>query len=160
MQNDKHNSKNSALFQYYIISKHTFSQLQQQEIFLNSTKTKFQTTSYQKLPSATIPAWATMPTVPQKFLPPSLTLCQTAPRRHPRTTTSPKFTSSSSHQRLPPTPNFCYDRNYITIGSLHPWFFLLSRASARHQNSLSVAPPWHVVEPFCWTGSSTGSRSW
>ena len=149
-----------ALFHYDIKLKHTFSQLLQQEIFLNSTQTKIKTTSYQILPSATIPAWATMPTVPQKFLPPSLTLCQTAPRRHPRTTTSPKFTSSSSHQRLPPTPNFRYDGNHITKGSLHPGFFLLSRASARHQNSLSVAPPWHVVEPFCWTGSSTGSRSW
>ena len=95
-----------------------------------------------------------------KFLPAFAHTLPTAPRRHPRTTTSPKFTSPSSHKRLPPTPNFCYDRNYITIGSLHPWFFLLSRASARHQNSLAVVPPWHVVEPFCWTGSSTGSRSW
>ena len=60
-----------------------------------------------------------------------------------------KIHSSSSHQRLPPTPNFSYERNHITKGSLHPGFFLLSRASARHQNSLSVAPPWHVVEPFC-----------
>ena len=71
------------------------------------------------------------------------------PSKTPQTTTSPKFTSSSSHQRLPPTPNFSYERNHITKGSLHPGFFQLSRAAARHQNSLSVAPPWHVVEPFC-----------
>ena len=71
------------------------------------------------------------------------------PSKTPQTTTSPKFTSSSSHQRLPPTPNFSYERNHITKGSLHPGFFQLSRAAARHQNSLSVAPPWHGVEPFC-----------
>ena len=42
------------------------------------------------------------------------------PSKTPQTTTSPKFTSSSSHQRLPPTPNFSYERNHITKGSLHP----------------------------------------
>ena len=45
-----------ALFHYDIKLKHTFSQLLQQEIFLNSTQTKIKTTSCQILPSATIPA--------------------------------------------------------------------------------------------------------
>ena len=87
-----------ALFHYDIKLKHTFSQLLQQEIFLNSTQTKIKTTSCQILPSATIPAWAPMPTGFQ--IPPAFAhTLPTAPRRHPRTTTSPKFTSPSSHKR-------------------------------------------------------------
>ena len=139
MQNDKHSSNLQLYSNIISFQNILFRSYSNKKSFSTLQKTKFQTTSYQKLPSATIPAWATMPTVPQKFLPPSLTLCQTAPRRHPRTTTSPKFTSSSSHQRLPPTPNFSYERNHITKGSLHLGFFQPSRASARHQNSLSVA---------------------
>ena len=87
-----------TLFHYDIKLKHTFSQILQQEIFLNSTQTKIKTTSCQILPSATIPAWAPMPTGFQ--IPPAFAhTLPTAPRRHPRTTTSPKFTSPSSHKR-------------------------------------------------------------
>ena len=148
MQNDKHSSNlqlysniisfQNILFRSYC-NKKSFSTL-------HKPKSKQQAVKYCLLqPSPLEPQCQ----LDSKFLPPSLTLCQTAPRRHPRTTTSPKFTSSSSHQRLPPTPNFSYERNHITKGSLHPGFFQLSRAAARHQNSLSVAPPWHGVEPFC-----------
>ena len=160
MQNDKHSSNLQLYSNIISFQNILFRSYSNKKSFSTLQKTKFQTTSYQKLPSATIPAWATTPTVPQKFLPPSRTLTarrllEDTPNYH-----KSKIHSSSSHQRLPPTPNFSYERNHITKGSLHPGFFQLSRAAARHQNSLSVAPPWHVVEPFCWTGSSTGSRSW
>ena len=159
MQNDKHSSNLQLYSNIISFQNILFRSYSNKKSFSTLQKTKFQTTSYQKLPSATIPAWATTPTVPQKFLPPSRTLTarrllEDTPNYH-----KSKIHSSSSHQRLPPTPNFRYDGNHITKGSLHPGFFQLSRAAARHQNSLSVAPPWHGVEPFCWTGRSTGSRS-
>ena len=140
------------LFHYDISLKHTFSQILQQDEFFNSTKTKIKTTSCQILPLAAIPTHASMPTGLQS---PHFLLAQPCPRpleASPILQNQPQFQkviSPSFHKRLPPTHNFCYDRNYLTIGSLHPLLFLLCTAAAGHQSSLAVAPPWHVAEAFC-----------
>ena len=77
--------KSSALFQYYIISKHTFSQLQQQEIFLNSTKNQIPNNKLSKIAFCYHPRLSHNANCPTK-IPPSFahTHCQTAPRRHPK----------------------------------------------------------------------------
>ena len=83
-----------TLFHYDISLKHTFSQILQQEIFLNSTQTKIKTTSCQILPFATIPTRAPMPTgfqIPHRLRP---QLCQRPLEDIPE---QPQFQNSLLH---------------------------------------------------------------